>query len=741
MHYLKYTLLLLLVTFTFLYPANTDFIKGADVSFIPQIEDNGGIYRQNDTIADPLQIFKDHGINYIRLKIWHTPAVDYNNLAKILYMAERIKNMDLKFLLDFHYSDTWADPSHQQKPAAWQNLSFEQLKDSVYSYTKNVFAKLNDQGTLPDMVQIGNEINSGMLWNDGRVGGDYNGQWPDLAALINEGVRGVRESCEDGDSVKIVIHYAGGGNNSGCRWFYDNLTSYGAEFDIIGLSYYPWWHGTLSQVRSNLNDLAGRYGKDIIIAETAYPWTLQWYDSKNNIVGSTDQLHDGYSASVRGQGSFLRDLMSLVRQVKNGRGTGIFYWAPEYISVPGVLSSWENNALFDFDGDALESMNVFEETPDSLSPINVQMLLNTATNWDTLQTWHFAQIRGEVEGNSYINLPDGKKVTWDSDCDLIMENVGGDYWSVTFQMYRGDKLSYKFWTGYSRDKGTYQRLGWEGPVHPSPESSENMRIFTAGQNDTTVEIQYYNSMADVQLQDWQLLEKKPDSIAVFFRVNMAGAMNSGRFDPDVNGPVGVRGDAVVSGGELDWQLTKLILQREQYSIFNGSFWSGKLYIPAEGLDPGQTLKYKFFIENDSGNGWENNVEDREFLLTPGLINGSSDTTLHWVYFDDLSLIDDITAKNIIQPNKFVLYQNFPNPFNSQTSIRFTLPKAGIIRLNIYDINGRIVNTLLNRFMTKGEHELIWSGTDNNNQTLATGIYLMQLECGGSSSVRKIILMK
>lgn len=340
---------------------STEFIKGADVSFIPQIEDLGGVYKVNRVSQDPLKIFKDHGFNFIRLKLWHTPSENYNNLEKVLYMAKRIKDGDLKFLLNVHYSDTWADPGRQRKPAAWVGVPFEALKDSVYQYTKNVMRALCDQQTLPDMVQIGNEITPGMLWDDGRVGGSFDTpqQWSKLGELIKAGIRGVRESCGAGDSVRIMIHLDRGGDNAACRWYFDNLLAQGVEFDIIGLSYYPWWHGTLNAVRANLDNLALRYGKDLVIAETAYPWTLQWFDNRNNIVGSANQLHAGYPATVDGQAAFLRELIKIVRNVKNERGRGLFYWAPEYISVQPLGSSWENNTLFDFNNNALSSMDVF----------------------------------------------------------------------------------------------------------------------------------------------------------------------------------------------------------------------------------------------------------------------------------------------------------------------------------------------------------------------------------------------
>lgn len=358
---------------------STDFIKGADISFALQIEDLGGKYFDKGAPKDILKIFKDYDFNYIRLKLWHTPEEDYNNLKKILVMAKRIKDNDLKFLLNFHYSDTWADPGKQIKPKAWQQLSYEVLKDSVYQYTKNVIAALYAQGTLPDMIQIGNEITPGMLWNDGRVGGSYetSQQWKQLGELIKSGIQGVRESCENGDSVKIMIHLDRGGDNSSCRWFFNNLNNQGVVYDVIGLSFYPWWHGTLNQLKNNLNDLATRYKKDIIVVETAYPWTLKWYDSQSNIVGDESKLHSGYPATVEGQTQFFKDLISIIKNTNDNKGAGLFYWEPEYISVQPIGSPWENLTLFDFSGNTLSSFNAFVDVS-SVVDAREKMILTKA---------------------------------------------------------------------------------------------------------------------------------------------------------------------------------------------------------------------------------------------------------------------------------------------------------------------------------------------------------------------------
>jgi arabinogalactan endo-1,4-beta-galactosidase len=249
---LKIILSLILILNIFL-KSQSEFIKGVDVSTLLQIEDNGGLFKENGLSKDPLQIFKDHGINYVRLKLWHTPTANYNNQQKVLIAAQRIKSKGLKFLLDFHYSDWWADPGNQTKPATWNGLPFQSLKDSVYEYTKNVITTLKTYNLLPDMVQIGNEIICGMLWKDGRICDQYNTpqQWNNFASLVKEGILGVNESINVNDSVKIMIHIDRGGDNVGARWFYDGLIAQNVEFDVIGLSFYPWWHGTLDDLQSN----------------------------------------------------------------------------------------------------------------------------------------------------------------------------------------------------------------------------------------------------------------------------------------------------------------------------------------------------------------------------------------------------------------------------------------------------------------------------------------------------------
>ena len=358
---LKFILLFTFLPVQLLF--SQEFIKGFDLSMLQKIEDNGGLYYEEGIQKDALQILKEHGANYIRLRLWHTPAENYNSLGKTILMAERIKSYGFHFLLDFHYSDTWADPGKQTKPAAWDNLSFTELKDSIYSYTFNVISALKNHNALPDIVQIGNEITCGILWNDGRVCDEFNTpqQWQQLSELLNKAISGVNDNLEAGDSVKIMIHIDRGGDNDGARWFFDNLLSHNVYFDLIGLSFYPWWHGTLNDLQLNLDDLALRYNKDIVIVETAYPWTLDWFDNVNNIVGDSTQLLNGYPATVDGQESFLIDEINIIKDANSNKGKGIFYWAPEWIPVQPFGSPWENVTLFDFYGEVLPSITAFED--------------------------------------------------------------------------------------------------------------------------------------------------------------------------------------------------------------------------------------------------------------------------------------------------------------------------------------------------------------------------------------------
>ncbi len=242
-------------------------ILGADISFLPEIEAKGIKFSDDGKDKDAIEILKVHGFNYIRLRLFvepandsgYSPKADFCDLPHTLAMAKLLKKAGMKFLLDFHYSDTWADPGKQYKPEAWKGLNFSQLSDKVYNYTKSVLTALKVQGTLPDMVQTGNEINHGIIWPDGNVQ-----HLDSLATLLKAAVAAVKEADP---SIIILLHIALGGQNAESEFFLDNMLNRGVKFDVIGESYYPKWHGTLQDLQTNLTALKKKYNKPVIVTE------------------------------------------------------------------------------------------------------------------------------------------------------------------------------------------------------------------------------------------------------------------------------------------------------------------------------------------------------------------------------------------------------------------------------------------------------------------------------------------
>ena len=288
---------------------SNQFVNGVDISMLKQVEENGGLFYEDGVQIDPIQIFKNKGINTARIKIWHAPSLNYNNLESVLDIANRANSVGLDLFLDFHYSDTWADPSSQEKPSAWEDLNFETLCDSVEQYSHHVITKLKNQNTLPKYVQIGNETDCGLLWPDGYIcnESDNDSQWSKLRELFIHAIEGVNSALDTQDTLEIIAHVSSGGN-----WFFSNLLEMGIDIDILSISYYPMWHGTLNDLNNNIDALGNQFQKPILIAETAYPFTLQWNDNTNNILGFESQILEDYEATEEGQFLFLRDLITLV---------------------------------------------------------------------------------------------------------------------------------------------------------------------------------------------------------------------------------------------------------------------------------------------------------------------------------------------------------------------------------------------------------------------------------------------
>jgi len=299
-------------------------VIGADISFLPEIESGAGRFSQgirrfseNGTTVDAVELLKRHGFNAIRLRVFvnpenpngYAPGRGFCGLDSTLSMARRVKAAGLGLLLDFHYSDYWADPQQQNKPLAWSGLDYGVLRDTVRSYTSGVLRALRNQGTLPDMVQIGNEVNHGLLWPEGHIG-----NLDQLAGLLQAGVEGTEAVAPD---IPVMMHIALGGQNDEARFWLDNMIARGVRFDIIGLSYYPRWHGTLEDLSDNLHDLIARYHKPVNVVEYA---------------------------------DFKRSVHEIVFGLPGGMGRGAAIWEP---------LGWRSG-LFDREGRVTDLMQVYD---------------------------------------------------------------------------------------------------------------------------------------------------------------------------------------------------------------------------------------------------------------------------------------------------------------------------------------------------------------------------------------------
>jgi arabinogalactan endo-1,4-beta-galactosidase len=341
-------------------------IRGGDLSFTLQEYLAGIRYSDRGQVRPVEEILARHGANYSRLRLWVDPPAGYSDLQTTTEMARRARRAGLKVLLDLHYSDFWADPGHQTTPAAWAGQDLATLAETVREYTRRTLRHFADAGVPVDMVQIGNEITSGMLWPVGQLYTDDGVQhWPEFTTLLKAGIQGAREASTRRDPITVMVHIDRGGDNGGSVWFFDHILAAGVEFDVIGESYYPFWHGSLAALQANLNDLAVRYGKDLIVAETAYPWTLGNGDDLANSFADAATLPDGdrFPPTPQGQAGYFEALRAVLLQVPGQRGAGFLDWEPEWIPgvgwEPGAGNPNDNLTMFDWSGAALPSLEAF----------------------------------------------------------------------------------------------------------------------------------------------------------------------------------------------------------------------------------------------------------------------------------------------------------------------------------------------------------------------------------------------
>ncbi|MEN6596078.1 MAG: glycosyl hydrolase 53 family protein [Clostridiaceae bacterium] len=369
------------------------FDLGMDFSTLEETESLGGVFRQDGKAGNLVEILAENGVNAARLRLWVDPysfsGAPYGggtcDFALVKRLARRAKDAGMRFLLDLHYSDFWCDPGRQLMPKAWANLGLEALEQRVYDDTKETLLALRAAGLEPDIVQVGNEITNGMLWPLGRLSDPVPGErrtgYESLSRFVNAGCRAVREVSR----AKVMLHLERSGDNAVWREWFDELLSRGADFDVIGASYYPYWHGNFEALRTNLNDMIARYQKDVMVVETAYAFTSVHFDptqaGANLVINDSLKCYDGsdapYPLSIEGQRLFVNELLSLVASLDGGHGTGVYYWEPAWLPLKGSTwateaareymceqqkpggNEWANQCIFDYEGNATPALKEF----------------------------------------------------------------------------------------------------------------------------------------------------------------------------------------------------------------------------------------------------------------------------------------------------------------------------------------------------------------------------------------------
>ena len=345
--------------------AVTPLLRGADLSFTLQEEARGATFGDRGRTGPVEHLLADRGANVVRLRVWVDALAGHSDLGSALVLARRARDAGMQLLLDLHYSDTWADKANQPTPAAWAGRDLASLAETVRAYTRECLQAFAAQDTPVDLIQIGNEVTSGMLWPAGQVYRDGREHWADFVTLLQAGLRGAHEGGSA--ALRTVIHIDRGGDNGGARYFYDHILNRDVDFDVLALSYYPFWHGPLAALQSNLDDLTARYDKDVLVIETSYPWIIPEGDTSGYFVGRTEQLPEPerFPPSPAGQAAYFEALRAVLQQVPRGRGLGYLAWEPAWLPGTGWnggdSNPYGNLTMFDWHGVGLPSLDTFRQ--------------------------------------------------------------------------------------------------------------------------------------------------------------------------------------------------------------------------------------------------------------------------------------------------------------------------------------------------------------------------------------------
>ncbi|MFE9766610.1 arabinogalactan endo-beta-1,4-galactanase [Streptomyces sp. NPDC005808] len=339
-------------------------LRGVDLSSTLQAESAGQKYRDRGKSAPVERLLAARGANLMRLRVWVDPSSGGYDLASALKLARRARSAGMGVLLDLHYSDTWADNAHQTPPAAWADMDWHTLAATVRAYTRDTVRAFAAQGIPLDMIQIGNEVTNGMLWPNGLIRYPEGQYWDGFVELLRAGLQGASEGASS--ELRTLVHADNSREGIDIYSFYDHLAAADIRFDVIALSYYPFWHGSLATLHTNLTNLVARYGKDVLVVETAYPWKLPAEgDAGQHLVTKIDQLPDGsrLPPTPQGQAAFFDALRKVIARVPGGHGLGFLAWEPAW--VPGVpwtfggVNPYSNLTMFDWSGTGLPSLSTF----------------------------------------------------------------------------------------------------------------------------------------------------------------------------------------------------------------------------------------------------------------------------------------------------------------------------------------------------------------------------------------------
>ena len=656
---------------------------GADLSYVNEMEDCGGVYRVQGQPTDPFALFADSGTNLVRARLWHSPSwTTYSTLGDVRKTIQRTKAAGMITLLDFHYSDDWADPGKQVVPAAWEGLSFEVLKDSVYRYTFDVLLTLEADGLVPEMVQIGNEINPGFLLPHGSKS-----DWTKLGVLLNEGIRAVRDvETASGQTIKIMLHVAQPENVHG--WIASAINAGNVtDFDIIGLSYYKNWSDVpLNQLADYVSRLVTSFGREVIVVETAYPWTLAGKDGANNILSGA-ALEAGYPASPDGQRRYVADLN---QAILNGGGNGMVYWEPAWISTGcstrwGQGSHWENATFFDFN-DANELLPAISFMTDAYAPPRtapVTVRVNMAGH-DTASGVFLA---GDM--------------TYDASGDWQMKSMaydGDDWWSTSVDLHPHTAYRFSFYNGRS-----FAQDGESAPVNCAGDGGQNRLI------SVTDEGGVYEFVFGTCTQE--------ERVNVTIQVDMTA----------VTAPSGayVAGD-LTRNTAGQWTFKKL------------DSLGGSLYDSTFDLVRGGRYPFAFY----TGTTWNENEKEslpHQCATAWGthrtLDVPQEDFAARFRYRDCSVAITTGVAPEAPSDGMGKLLPHYPNPVTGTMTFSYDLAEQTFITLSVYDLLGREVAVVEEGLRYATRHEVDYDAT-----FLPRGVYVYRLAAGAFLQSRSMVVL-